>query len=247
MILDFENSETVRASVLRILEMTEKELDDFLRSFKLEDDFDGYPDEQFFNFLNSNNLIKNQVERISWFHLTRVWDGEKDFQDGIVPLEYALDKIWSNIRAIWNSVAEEDFLSFKNKYIFNSEMYSLKVSHTNHGPCAYLMKDVAFLIKDKGNKNYLGEHDYLNEPEIIRDIFDEIIKRYNEDLRPKYLQITKPAIVKFYNNSNTNEKIGNAMWYLYEKSKETKNELRANIGVDLMGQHVKDIVYVEIL
>ena len=242
MILDFENSLTIRKSVLDIMNIKGVELDELLQNWEFDND--SYPDAQFYNYLIANNLIKNKIRKVTWFHLTRTWNGKHSFQDGIQPLGQIINEIWTNIHSIWISIPETEFICFKEKYIFESSRYKNKLDHRiNHGPYAMLIKDISKNLKKE------GDHDYLSIPEIIEDIFNKIKDKYNIDLRPKYRHRTKPTIVKFYHTENAEQYIGNALYYLHGKLNKTGNELKANTCFDANGQAIpiNYIEYIEFL
>lgn len=203
-LLDFENTRTIRSSVIRILNIEIKELDEMLSNWRFSNELPATV--EFYNFLKSNNLIKYRVDQVSWFHLTRTWDQPNLFQDGIKPLNYIIEEIWNNIRSIWLSVSESEFTDFKERHILKSHRYSNKLIHKcNHGPYAVLIKGIGKKLRNEGC------HDYFSIPEIIEDIFNEIRNRYNIDLRPEYQRKTKPTIVKFFHSENAELYIGNAM------------------------------------
>lgn len=228
MVLDFENFRTTRNSVLGIMNIKEPELEELLRNWKF--DSNSYADVQFYNHLINNNLIKNEIEKVSWFHLTRTWNGDEPFKDGIQPLCQVINVIWANIRSIWCSISESEFTCFKEKYIFESDRYRNRLTHcNNHGPFAMLFKEVSKNPKKEGN------HDYLSMPEIVEDILVKIKAKYNIDLSEKYRHSTKPIIVKFFQVENVEQYIGNALYYLHGKINNTGNELRANTCFDAKG------------
>lgn len=228
MVLDFENFRTIQNSVLDIMNIKVSELEELLLNWEFNND--SHADVQFYNYLKNNNFIKNKIEKVSWFHLTRTWNGDEPFQNGIQPLGQVINMIWTNIRSIWGSISENEFTSFKEKYIFESDRYNNKLTHCfNHGPFAMLIKEVSKKPKEVGN------HDYLSIPEIIEDIFTKIKDKYNIDLSKDYRLNTRPTIVKFFQTENVEPYIGNALYYLHGKINNTGNELRANTCFDAKG------------
>lgn len=241
MVLDFEDFQTIEKSVLDIMDINHYTLDELFGNWEFDNY--SYADTQFYNYIRHNNLIKNNIEKVSWFHLSRTWTGKDTFQKGIQPLGQAINEIWSNIRIIWPSVNNKEFYNFKEKYIFESLRYKNKIRHKiNHGPYAMLIKDISKNLIEEGN------HDYLSIPEIVEDILDEINDRYNINLKPDYQLKTRPTIVKFYHSENTEQYIGNALYYLYEKFKKTGNELKANTCFNANGKSISPeyIDYIEI-
>jgi len=154
-----------------------------------------------------------------WFHLTRA-AANTSFDEGILPLCDAIDSIWNflfNLASVF-SVSPEHWLNFRTEMEtghagHSSSLYSHKMSH-EVGPFAVLIRDAAFRSQDIGN------HDYLNTPEIIEDICITFKKLHSLDLMPEFLKATQPCIVKFRDAQTEPYHLGIALYYLYLSARD---------------------------
>jgi len=134
---------------------------------------------------------KRMWESVYWFHLTRVPPGT-DFDEGILPLHLALSKIWDAIiGAVRTPKAKRNLKRLREEGVPN-RLYKMKVVDPLHaGPYAMLVREAAFHAAEMGN------HDYLEVPEIIEDICDGYEKRFGHSILSEVTAALQACIVKF--------------------------------------------------
>lgn len=205
-----------------------------------------YGDKVLHEVFNEKYIKRNTITEIHWFHLTRV-SINGDFEGSIKPLGKQIEHIWSYLyELVKELITESDWNKFKNG-ISNSGnegiLYKLKMSNPFHwGPYAMLVKGVAFKSKEMGN------HDYLNAPEIIEDIclgFSSVFNNIN--LLEKYAQSTVPSIVHFRSREVDHKVIGPILLYLYNTIRNKKLSIHCNTCFDGQGKEIpeSDIIKVE--
>jgi len=88
-------------------------------------------------------------------------------------------------------------------------LYHMKARDSMHwGPHAILIRDHA-LIPEK-----IGDHAYLEVPEIVEDICICLSEQHNFDLLEAFMRTTKPAIVKFSDQPRS-DCLATAVYHLY--------------------------------
>lgn len=142
----------------------------------------------------------------------------------------------------WKEICKGDGAGFRKT------RYNMKVSEKCHyGPYAMLVREIAF------NAQVVGNHDYLNIPEIIEDMCMDVHKVYGVDVLDRFVKKASPIIVKFkeelIDNANDKEYIGTALTYLYNKLHGESLCLMCNTCYTGYGTDIKknDIVSVEVL
>lgn len=128
-----------------------------------------------------------------WFHATRVRPGTT-FAEGILPLPLALESIWQflgELAADWSS--QREWADFRTGLAGRTDdRYFLKVSYrVQGGPFAFLVRPMIF------ESSTIGNHDYLGIPEIVEDICLSYAEVCGRDLGQRFIDATRPCIVKF--------------------------------------------------
>src|SRR5207247_2204456 len=138
-----------------------------------------------------------------WFHATRV-HSEKSFSEGLLPLPDNLNIIWPFLNSlVAGQISSSDWDRFLedlngDPFAFSGakhaqELFIMKTKKMLYkGPCGSLVRELIDIPKQ------LGNHDYLDAPEIIEDICDCFEDRFQIDLMLRYKQNTVPTIVKFF-------------------------------------------------
>jgi hypothetical protein len=130
-------------------------------------------------------------DRVCWFHLTRV-PPNTNFDEGILPLGLALDKIWDSVISAQDDPQTKARLQMMRKTGVPDFQYNFKVpSASLHGPYAMLVREVAF------QSDSIGYHDYLGIPEIVEDICNGFKAKTGESILERVQKFLKPCIVKF--------------------------------------------------
>ncbi len=153
--LDCESFESALKSVAKIYRTTTSDILTFLSSLNLAH----YPELQPI-FESRFGPAAQPLDSVCWFHLTRVPPGTK-FSEGILPLDRALDRIWTALTSILD-VEKKLRLEQLRKEGVPNEMYAMKTAGRDHlGPHAMLVREIAF------HADRIGNHDYLELPEIV--------------------------------------------------------------------------------
>lgn len=240
-ILDCETQETMYASLEQITGVTKAELLSFFNQFDLEKYYEDNPDywepaeDLFLNKLRAMARTNLQFDCTTWFHLTRTFKGN-DFKDGILPLGKNVQFIWDFLFHLQKGfLSQEEWQNFK-KYVEKQSsghyawLYRMKVSDSFHwGPYAMLIKDVAFSAEEIGN------HDYLDAPEIVEDICFTFEEKYNYDLLTKFKQSTYPCIIKFQVQESNIRHLGIVLNFLYHKHQNMELSIHCNTCFDANG------------
>lgn len=142
-------------------------------------------------FESSIGTRANAFQRVCWFHLTRV-PPETDFDEGILPLHDALDKIWRTIISIPSDPDRRTNLKQLRESGVPDYQYEMKTGNRLHsGPFAMLVRESAF------NARSMCNHDYLALPEIIEDICNGYLKQFGTSIHDEVSAALRPCIVKF--------------------------------------------------
>jgi len=211
--LDCETYETTLASIAKIYELNETTVIALLESiqFTLYDwrkiPFEDYIFKEFELAIGKNGT----ADRTIWFHLTRCKSGNM-FEDGILPLNLMLPKIHEEVDSLIDSFTKKEKQKASPKSTFGrgDSQYGLKTSNPIHwGPYAMLMKQVAFV------PTLVGNHDYLEVPEIVEDICNGLDSNTNSKVLAAYKKSTTPCIIKFWVNGLDRRCLVPAVCYLY--------------------------------
>lgn len=202
-----------------------------------------------YDYFRKKFSVEN-IECVMWFHLSRSLN-PKDYYEGIFPLNIILPKLQKDLYKLvsseiseneWEEICKGDGAGFRKT------RYNMKISEKCHyGPYAMLVREIAF------NSQTVGNHDYLNIPEIIEDMCMDVQKVYGVDVLEIFVKKASPIIVKFkeelIDNANDKHYIGTALTYLYNKLHGESLCLMCNTCYTGYGIGIKknDIVSVEIL
>lgn len=135
--------------------------------------------------------VQQELSAVSWFHLTRVLPDE-DFSGGILPLDKALDGVWSTLERIFDGSPHVDNLRVLRREGVPNWLYNFKLEDgMDKGPFAMLVREAAFRPEEQAN------HDYHTIPEIVRDLCDGYQKRFGLPIEGEVQAALRPRIVKF--------------------------------------------------
>lgn len=243
-ILDCDNEHSMFESIREITGIQKNDLVDLFNHFNLEEFYESNSDFH----LSSDKLFLVKLKEISnrssfhfdktnWFHLTRTIRANQ-FEKGILPLGESLDYLWDLLFSLQNGyLSLSEWNQFR--YFLESTSYSdafqyqLKYKDEFHwGPYAMLIRKVAFYPKEIGN------HDYLNVPEIIDDICYPFNEKYGFDLLSRFKEATVPCIVKFETNNSDEQHMGIVVNYLYHRHHNLELSFHCNTTFDGMGKAI---------
>jgi hypothetical protein len=130
------------------------------------------------------------LDAVRWFHLTRV-PANTEFSEGILPLHEALEKIWSTLISIPTDKEKRAKLEQLKMLGVPNDLYRMKTQNRIHsGPYAMLVREVAF------HANAMGNHDYLEFPEIVEDICEGYKEKFGDGIREEIAKALRKCIVK---------------------------------------------------
>lgn len=203
----------------------------------------------YYYFVNEFN-VNNNIDKVCWFHLTRTLNAEK-YERGILPLGQVKEELFMDMYHLVSNVITlyewKDIINYGSGGN-NQLLYTEKTSNPFHyGPYAMLVKEVAFLSKE------LGNHDYLNIPEIIEDIAIGIENNFNINFTDLYFAHSYPIIVKFIVDFSkchyytTKPLIESALQYVYAKINNYELHFDCNTCYDGKNNsiHRQNILYIE--
>lgn len=209
-ILDCESVDSTYESIQSILEVDRGVIDEVFAELNIEQ-FLGencgeriFPEDVVPSALTNRSKLPGTFDQTCWFHLTRTFKGNQ-FENGLLPLPQIINTIYDFLfslvrdrlsREQWNKFIEE---------LYEDSFHRSQITGAR-GPDAFLIRDIAF----RG-----GIHDYLRVPEIISDICYAFNKTFGFDLLTKFLDNTKPCIVKFSSDMSRAEDFRKAVYYIY--------------------------------
>ena len=225
-VLDCESVESTYSSLEMILSISKDKIRERLLSFDYENCDCEYGEKVFLKLFQPD-FEKIRFDRTCWFHATRMFPNQSYAKNGILPLGSAIENIWENL---FDLVKEAITLSEWDEFKASVEKdfpgqdayaYRLKLEHDHlGGPFGFMSRDIIFRSKEVGN------HDYLAESEIVRDICRCFYQKFRVGLLKKYISNTKRCIVKFFAPEVKLDYLEGALYFLYLV--ERKEEL--NIG-----------------
>jgi hypothetical protein len=146
----------------------------------------------------------------NWFHATRVAPGTA-FGEGILPLSAMLDPIWTFLGQLagdWST--KEEWLTFRNNMKGRGAyQYHKRLTRSDEGPYAFLVRPTIFVL------DQLGHWDYLGIPEIVDDICESHQEIFDRDLRRRFLDATRPCIVKFWSADTSPDEVATALAFIF--------------------------------
>lgn len=219
-VLDCESFESVLRSICELYGTNAARVIDFLQKTHLYEEheksnFSGDADDYLRSLFDKAFGLPAHLEKVCWFHLTRV-PKEAKFCEGILPLHLVLDKIWSTVIAIPKDPQIKRNLEKLKQDGVGDFQYALKTNDTLHsGPYAMLIRESAFHAKSIGN------HDYLDCPEIIEDICNGYKARFGKTIYDEITGALEKCIVKFESTKNISDYlIAAALLYCWYKTQD---------------------------
>ncbi len=117
---------------------------------------------------------------------------------------------------------------------YSAHLFHMKSNDHDHwGPYGMLVREVAFCLAEVGN------HDYLDIPEIVEDIALCFAEQYEFDLRSAFIENSKPCIVKFIDQNPHEWCLTPALYYLYTKFRGESLSRWCNTCFDGQGKPVR--------
>lgn len=182
--LDCESFNSALSSVAGIYGANAPDVRRFLSSTKLTDYSELKP------MFESRFGPPKKLDTVCWFHLTRVRAGT-EFSEGILPLHDALETIWSTLISVLSNEQQREKLRQMKKEGVPNHLYVMKTGNRLHsGPYAMFIKEVAF------QADAVGNHDYLEFPEIVEDICNGYETKFGESIREEINEKLRKCIVK---------------------------------------------------
>jgi hypothetical protein len=107
-------------------------------------------------------------------------------------------------------------------------MYNLRIGKPIHaGPYAMLVKEVAWRSAEMGN------HDYLNIPEIMQDICNGYHARHGENIHDELHRRLRATVIRFWSNAKQGvDCTESALYYLYCIVRGERLSICANTCLD---------------
>jgi hypothetical protein len=231
--IDCESYESALASISKIYSASRDNVENYLSHFDLEAEYEAHKAE-----MDGNDLLqlkfdqkfgtpRHPVDGISWFHLTRTLEGTR-FSEGILPLGAALPKLWDMLASILKTMKKKQRLQeLRTKGVPNFQFNLKTPQKLLHGPYAMLVRESAFKAAEIGN------HDYLELPEIIEDICLGYQEKFKESIQGEIMAALSPCIVKFEDKSGTQGDVMKpVLHYCLCKARNEKLHLHANTCFD---------------
>jgi len=152
-----------------------------------------------------------------YFHGTRTTDPDAFQRCGILPLDAAIEQIWTTlhdlVRGECSPVQWEEFRQSVERDAGGHDgfLYRLKTrDQLHHGPHAVLVRDILL------DASAHGGHDYLKCPEIVQDIARCYRSASGVDLETRFRAASVPCIVTFrLTRIDPARAIAAACWYLH--------------------------------
>ncbi|MED4907488.1 hypothetical protein P9761_04355 [Brevibacillus centrosporus] len=244
-VLDCETVGTMYESVESITGINRSDLEAFFSDFDMDKFYEENPD--FYESGDGLLLLKiremekcniQQIDAVNWFHLTRTYKGNS-FNQGILSLGEGINHIWDILYELQKGhVSKEEWDDFRhNKFVESKShsawLYHLKLGDKFHwGPYAMLVREIAFVSEEVGN------HDYLDAPEIVEDICHVFDGMYHCNLLERFRMETYPCIVKFQSNQSKDYYLGIVLNFLYYQYHGMEMSLHCNTCFDGKGESV---------
>jgi hypothetical protein len=246
--LDCESPVTAIGSLAFIYDIKPEQLVDFFRRFDIDEHYEANKpdlaghDETRRLLENRFGPPKKHITRTYWYHLTRTERGAS-FDDGLLPLNAVLPRVWQMLlRVVSGSHHAERLLNMYEQGVENFH-YNLKAPDPLHwGPYTMLVKGIGACATSVGN------HDYLQIPEIVEDICSGYATRFGESIQSMVERALVPTVVKFWSEDQEHlYGLTSAIYYAYLSNRGLALSGLANTCFDGNGRTVpKDrIVYVE--
>ena len=217
--LDCSDVKSTFASVTGILDVDRQTLDDV---------FDRYHSAHRDDTLVDQRQLKKTLAEVRgcitqlpefwtiFFHATRSVNPEQFRQEGLLPLNRMVDRIWFVLFRLlgseWSVKAWQDFrLRVETTHPGHyAELYRMKTGDSYQwGPYGFLIRDVPLTPKQCGVRDYLSD-----PPELVQDICLSFREDYSIDLEERYRAASRPCLVKFRSLGDP-DSVWVALNYLY--------------------------------
>jgi hypothetical protein len=183
-VLDCESFESALRSISELYGASPQEVQKFLSNLDLTDYSQLRP------MFEAHFGPHKSLDAVCWFHLTRVPANTK-FSEGILPLHEALAKIWNTLISIPTDKGKRANLEQLKMVGVPNDLYLMKTQNRIHsGPYAMLVREVAF------HANAVGNHDYLEFPEIVEDICEGYKEKFGDNIHEEIANTLRRCIVK---------------------------------------------------
>lgn len=199
-------------------------------------------------FLSKGNIVDQILESfpsrssswpyagIAWFHLTRTSDPRR-FREGIHPVTRVINQIWAELEAACSN--EQINLDWEQLRPWiereapghDAYLYRLKQEKEMQGPFGMLLLESALHPNP-------GDNHYLRCPETIEDICKEVEARTGVGILSAYQRSTRPAAVKFIDQTPCRECADAAIFYVYGSLWELQYNCNWNVYFDAKGKSV---------
>lgn len=241
-ILDCENIDSLYNSIERITTLNKQNIDCFMKSFDLYKFFEQNTQfnsaEQVFPYcLKKEMKINFDYTGSYWFHIAH-YKRTLNFEEGLLPLNLALDKIWDFLFSLVSGVIskqewEATRTSIETNYDgnFHASLYRMKFKDSFHwGPYGFLAKDLPCF------EDSFAKWHYFNGPEIVVDICECVTEIHGFNLLKSYKENTSPCIVKFLHYDKDISNLGHALFFLYKTLKKESLSFDSNICFSTRGK-----------
>ena len=232
-ILDCESYSSTINSLGNIYTTTTYKIEEFFKAFDLDKHYE-MNDPRNTGLYELRNVFEDQLQlepnklnTVCWFHLTRGLP-EETFNEGLLPLSKSLEAVWEVFLNVFRETEHFDNINEMKRNGVDNYHYKLKAnSDTHSGPYAMLVKDISF------NSQAVGNHNYLEIPEIMEDICNGYNKTYGEPIIDYLEKTLKPKIIKFISSKTTGiHCVEAALYYAYTIYNKQKISLNANTCFD---------------
>lgn len=255
--LNCSSLETSVSSLSKIFDCNERDIIKEIsfnhkENFERQDDFCYFEDFLFDVFTKSFHGYLS-LDSVIAFHGTRTLRNN-NFENGLLNLSESLGQIWETLIKYSSEEHKNRFkeLMKEEHFGYNDNRYGFKIIHQDFGPYGFLVKDSLF------SSQALGNHDYLNVPEIIEDILFEYSKRYGFELLSLIEYFNKKMVSKIVsfkhdkhseNDNNLDYYIRFSIAYIYNKIRDINVDNSSLVCIDRKGKNIyqNDIVDVYIL
>jgi hypothetical protein len=253
-VLDCESFDTTLISLEKITSIERGSIFEFLYDFDLEDFYRRNP-----LYETGDKILLSKFRKCfdpglaydqsNWFHLTRIYETE-DFDNGILPLFDVVENKWDKLyNLVSELIPENEWIKFRinmEKGLIgpHSSLYKFRTSNNMfEGPYAISIRDTAFKCDE------IRHHNYLNVPEIIKDICYCFELNYDYDLLDIYTQKSSPCIVKFRSDFSDTDLLGQVLLYMHHTihNKRFNSHCKTNYNAHGCRIPPEDIIKVEYL
>jgi hypothetical protein len=197
------------------------------------------------------DLDSVHIDGALYFHGTRVLDPEAIRREGLLPLDRMIEQIWEMLFGLTRDVCDQaEWSAFradieKGGGDHDGWLYRTKTRRTasSFGPFAVLVRDTLLHSDDVGN------HDYLDCPEIVQDIARAFYRSFGVDVESRFRATSHAVIVTIRSTAVWVGSLRAALWYAFDMLRDQAITSNANEGFDSHGQVVSpaDVIGLEVV